>query len=56
MSWVNFEERKNVKITKMSSFMSFSFIDLTFLLNETHLCTILTSTYAVLVNICLYIL
>ena len=56
MSWVNFAERKNIKITKRTSFMSFSFIDLTFLLNKTHFCTILTSTYAVLVNICLYIL
>ena len=55
MSCVNFAERKNIKITKRTSFMSFSFIDLTFLLNKTHFCTILTSTYAVLVNICLYI-
>ena len=32
--------------------MSFSFIYLIFLLNGTHFCTTLTSTYVVLVNIC----
>ena len=46
---VNFVERINIKITKMTSFVSFSFIYFILLINGTHFCTTLTSTYAVLV-------
>ena len=49
---VNFVEQKNIKITKRTSFMSLSIIYLMILLNKTHFCTTLTSTYAVLVKLC----
>ena len=44
------EKKKKFKITKKTSFISFFYLN--FLLNWTHFCTTLTSTYAVLVNIC----
>ena len=37
--WGPFCREKNIKIIKMTSFMSFSFIYLIFLINETHFCT-----------------
>ena len=50
---VNFVEKKNIKIT---NFMSFYFIYLIFLFNKTHFNIILTNTYAVLVNIDLFLM
>ena len=43
------EKKKNIKITKRISFMSF-FIYLIFLLNRTHFSTTLTVTYACLLT------
>ena len=37
--WGQLCRGKNIKIIKMTSFMSFSFIYLIFLINETHFCT-----------------
>ena len=50
--WGQLCREKNIKLTKKTSFMSFSFIYLIFVLNETHFCIILTRTYAAFVNIC----
>ena len=53
---VNFVEKKNIKITKITNFMSFSFIYLIFLFNKTHFNIILTNIYAILINIGLFLM
>ena len=53
---VNFVEKKNIKITKITNFMSFFFIYLIFLFNKTHFNIILTNIYAILINIDLFLM